>query len=104
MFVIIFTGELTGFVDLGDIELDYSTLNNISQLASSILVFMIKSLANPLSYSLATFTTAGITSEQLYSLFWRTVAYLEMKCALKVVASTADGASPDSNFFSLLCA
>ena len=104
MFVIIFTGELTGFVDLGDIELDYSTLNNISQLASSILVFMIKSLANPLSYSLATFTTAGITSEQLYSLFWRTVAYLEMKCALKVVASTADGASPDSKFLSLLYA
>ena len=104
MFVIIFTGELIGFADLGDIELDYSTLNNVSQLASSISVFMIKSLANPLSYSLATFTTAGITSEHLYSLFWRAVAYLEMKCALKVVASTADGASPDSKFFSLLYA
>ena len=94
MFVIIFTGELIGFADLGDIELNYSSLN-VSQLASYILVFMIKNLENPLSYSLATFETAGITSRQLYSLFWRTVAYLEMKCALKVVASTADGASPD---------
>ena len=104
MFVIIFTGELIGFVDLEDIELNYSTLNNVSQLANSILVFMIKSLANPLSYSLVTFATAGITSEQLYSLFWRAVAYLEMKCALKVVASTADGATPDSKFFRLLYA
>ena len=75
------------------------TLNNVSQLASYILVFMIKSLANPLSYSLATFATAGITSGQLYPLFWRAVAYLEMTCALKVVASTADGASPNQNFF-----
>ena len=98
MFVIIFTGELTGFADLGDIELNYSTLNNVSQLASYILVFMIKSLANPLSYSLATFATAGIMSGQLCLLYWRAVAYLEMKCALKVVASTADGVSPDSKF------
>ena len=99
MFVIIFTGELIGFVDLGDIDLNYSTLNDVSQLASYILVFMIKSLANPLSYSLATFATAGITSGQLYPLFWRAVAYLEMTCALKVVASTADGASPNRKFF-----
>ena len=95
---------MIGFADLGDIELNYSMLNNVSQLASSILVFMIKSFTNPLSSSLATFTTAGITSEHLYSLFWRAVAYLEMKCALKVVASTADGASPDSKFFRLLYA
>ena len=60
---------------------------------------MIKSLANSLSYSLATFATAGITSGQLYPLFWRVVAYLEMTCALKVVASTADGASPNRKFF-----
>ena len=56
---------------------------------------MIKSLENLLSYSLATFATAGITSGQLYPMFCRAVAYLEMKCALKVVASTVDGASPD---------
>ena len=77
------------------IGLNYSTLNNVSQLASYILVFMIKSLENPLRYSLTTFSTAGITSGQLYLMFWRAVAYLEMKCALKVVASTVDGASPD---------
>ena len=35
LFVIIFTGEFTGFADLGDIELNYSSLN-VSQLASYI--------------------------------------------------------------------
>ena len=95
MFVIIFTGELIGFVDLGDIELNYSTLIDVSQLASYILVLMIKSLANPQSYSFATFATAGITSGQLYPLFWRALGYLEMTCALKVVTSTADAASPN---------
>ena len=86
-------------MDLGDIELNYSTLNDVSQLASYILVFMIKSLANPLNYNFATFVTAGITSRQLNPLFWRVVVYLEMTCALKVVASTADGASPNRTFF-----
>ena len=65
LIVIVFTGKLTGFVDLRDIDLNYSTLNDVSQLASYILVFMIKSLANHLSYSLTTFATAGITSGQL---------------------------------------
>ena len=46
MIVIIFTGEL--IVDLEDIELNYSMLNDVSQLASYILlVSMNKSLANP---------------------------------------------------------
>ena len=52
--MITFTSDLIGFVDLGDIELNYSTLNDVSELASYLLVFMIKSFANPLSYSLAT--------------------------------------------------
>ena len=91
LIVIIFTGEL--IVDLEDIELNYSMLNDVSQLASYILlVSMNKSLANPLSYSLATFATAGIISAQLHPLFWRAVAYLELTYALKVVASIADGA------------
>ena len=80
-------------MDLEDIELNYSMWNDVSQLASYILlVSMNKSLANPLSYSLATFATAGIISAQLHLLFWRAVAYLEMTYVLKVVASIADGA------------
>ena len=41
------TGELLGFVDLGDLKLNYATV-----LATHILVFLVKSVVNPLSYSL----------------------------------------------------
>ena len=55
------TGELIGFVDLGDMKLNYATVKNISVLATHILVFLVKSVVNPLSYSFATFATTGIT-------------------------------------------
>ena len=41
------TGKLMGFVDLGDIDLNYATLQNVQQLATHILVFMVKSIAYP---------------------------------------------------------
>ena len=56
------TGELIGFVDLGDTDLNYATLQNAQQLAIHILVFMVKSIANPLSYSFATFATNTLIS------------------------------------------
>ena len=79
-------------------EINYSTLPDITELARYILVFFKKSLANPLSYSFATFATDGITSSQLLPLFWQAVAILEITCGLKVIACTADGASPSKNF------
>ena len=80
---------------MGDSEINYSTLPDIMELVRYILVFFIKSLANPLSYSFATFATNGITSGQLSSLFWQAVAILEITCGLKVIACTANGASPN---------
>ena len=81
------TNELIGFVDLGNTEVNYATL-----------VFLIRSLHNPLSFSVATFATKFITSYQLFPLFWKAVSILELTCKLKVVASTADGASPNRSF------
>ena len=54
-------GELTGFVDLGDIDLNYATLQNARQLATHILVFMFKSIPNPLSYNFAMFAASTLT-------------------------------------------
>ena len=93
-----FTGELIGFVDLGDIHTNYATLKNVKELATHVLVFLVKSIVNPLSFSLATFATTGITSFQLMPIFWKAVCYLE-SIELKVVAATADGASPNRRFF-----
>ena len=42
------TGKLMGFVDLGDIDLNYATLQNVQQLATHILVFMVKNIAYPI--------------------------------------------------------
>ena len=70
------TGEPIGFVDLGDIDTNYAALQDVQQLATHVLVFLIKSVANPLSFSLATFATTGATSYQIFPIFWKAVNIL----------------------------
>ena len=94
------SGEIIGFVDLGDLNTNFATLKNVQSLATHVLVFLVKSVVNPLSYSLATFGTDGITADQFMVIFWRAICYLE-KINLKVIAATEDGASPNRNFFRL---
>ena len=91
--------ELIGFIDLGDEDLNFSTFKDTSQIATHVLVFLIRSIINPLSFSLANFATSGITAFQLFPIFWRAVAILEITCNLKVIAAVADGASPNRKFF-----
>ena len=59
------SGELIGFFDLGDININYATLENAQKLATHVLVFLVKSVVYPLSYSFATFATDGITAFQI---------------------------------------
>ena len=59
-----YSGELIGFVDLGDINTNYATLKNVEELATHILVFLVKSIVNPLSFSFASFATTGISSSR----------------------------------------
>ena len=93
------TGELVGFVDLGDVELNHAVLNKVDSLATHVLVIMVRSIVNPLSYTFATFATSGISSYEFFPLFWRAVGILEGTCGLKVIAATADGASCNRSFF-----
>ena len=93
-----FTGELNGFVDLEDVNLNYASLNDVHEIASHVCVFLLKSIVNPLSFSFATFASTGVTSDQLYHLVWRAVTILERTCFLKVVA-TSCGASPNRAFY-----
>ena len=93
-----YSGELIGFVDLGDINTNYATLKNVEELATHILVFLAKSIVNPLSFSFASFATTGISSHQIMPIFWKAVCYLE-QINLHVIAATADGASPNRRFF-----
>ena len=84
-----YTGELIGFVDLGDINTNFATLKDVKEIATHVLVFLVKSVVNPMSFSFATFATAGITSYQIMPIFWNAVCYLE-NINLKVIAATAD--------------
>ena len=83
-------GALIGFVDLGDINVNFATLKNTQTLPTHALVFLVKSVVNPLSYSFATFATGGIEAYQIMPIFWQAVKYLG-KINLKVIAATADG-------------
>ena len=82
------TGELIGFVDLGDTDLNYATFQNAQQLTTHILVFMVKC-----------FAANTLTSYQLYPVFWKAVSILKMSCNLKVITTVADGASANRKFF-----
>ena len=95
-----YSGELIGFVDLGDINVNFATLPDQRTLASHVLVFLIRSIINPLSFSIATFATTGATSFQIFPLFWKCVAILEYM-DFKVISCTADGASPNRKFFKM---
>ena len=89
-----------GFVDSGDININYTTLENVQKLAAQILLFLVKSAVNQLSYSFPNFATDGITAFQINPIFWQAVKYLE-RINLKVIAATADGSSQNRKFFSM---
>ena len=72
------TDELIGFVDLGDTDSKYATLKKVDSLASHVLVSMVKGVVNPLSYSFAIFSTHGVTCDQLFPIFWRAVAIVDV--------------------------
>ena len=95
------TGELVGFVDLGDVELNHAVLNKVDSLATHVLVIMVRSIVNPLSYTFATFATSGISSYEFFPLFWRAVGILEGTCGLKVIAAPADGTSCNRSFLKM---
>ena len=93
------SGELIGYVDLGDDDINFATLKECDKIASHMLVFLIRSVVNPLKFSFANFDTDGATSMQMFPLFWKAVGILEIKCNLKVIAATCDGASPNRKLF-----
>ena len=98
------TNELIGFIDLGDIDVNFATLDEASidnELASHALVFMVRGITTSLKFSLAYFSTKGVTGVQLFPLFWEAVHILEISCKLKLIVVTADGASPNRKLFNM---
>ena len=55
------TDELIGFVDLGDPEVNFSTLEEVNELAIHAIVFFIRGIATDSNFNLAYFATTGIS-------------------------------------------
>ena len=96
------SGELTGFIDLGDPDKNFISMNPEDEnLASHALALYLPGACTDLKYILAFFTTRGVTSTQLFPIFWEAVSLLEMTCNLWVVAAASDGAMPNRIFYLL---
>ena len=56
------TGEFIGYVDLGDTELNYATLEKTNNIIHSIV--------NPFKFSPASFSISGALTSQMLPLLW----------------------------------
>lgn len=56
------TNNLIGFIDFGDAELNYETLQKSIDVATHILEFLLCSVVNTFKFSLEKFATTGATS------------------------------------------
>ena len=83
------SGDLIGYVDIGDVEVNYATLENTKEIASHDLPNLIRGIINTFKFSLANFATTNVTAVQLF-LFWKAVRILEKKCFLRVIVATCD--------------
>ena len=93
------TGELIGFTDLGDPELNFGTLEKVDDVTTHALAFLVRGVCTELKFCLAHFATSGVTAAQLMPLFWEAVCILETSCNLWGLAATSDGASPNRRFY-----
>ena len=59
------TGELIGFVDLGDPNINFGTLQEVNELDT----FFVCGVCADLNFNLVCFATNLVTSYQLHSLF-----------------------------------
>ena len=96
-----YSGNLVGYVDLGDPDINYSSFDNADELASHVMVFYIRGLASDLKFELGYFGTRGMLSYQIMSRFWRAVSILEDTCDLHVIAAVSDGAPSNRSFFKM---
>lgn len=101
--------EVIGFVDLGDlndklIQLEQSctTHDNEHAIATHLLTIVVRGIFSISRFPYAYFATEDITGEQLFPVVWDGIERLE-RLGFKVIALTADGASPNRKLILSTC-
>ena len=96
------TGNMIGFCNLGSINDDLMKCEHGDSshppVAKYVLAIMVRGLFFKFDFPLAHFATEGVTGDQLYPIVWEGIRIIE-STGLKVIAVTADGASPNRKFF-----
>ena len=102
------TGELAGYCYLGEInnhlvclEQEYQGMNHTTtkQLASTMMVLMVRSLFNSFTFPYAFFAASHLTGEQLVPVFYEAIMRLE-SCGFKVTCITLDAIQLTESFLS----
>ena len=96
-----YSGELIGFVDLGDPMTNYASLGEEDVMATHALAFFVRGMCSDLKHVIAYYFTENVTSYQIMSMFWKAVGVLELSLNLWVIAAVNDGAPPNRKFFEL---
>ena len=94
------SGDLVGFVDLGDPMTNEAYVEEES-VATHSLAFLVGGLCTDMKHIVSYYFTRDVTSFQILPIFWKAVAVLELSLNLWVVATVNDGASPNRKFFHL---
>ena len=96
-----YSGDLIGFVDLGDPMTNYASLGEEDVMATHTLAFLVRGMCSDLKHVIAYYFTENVTSYQIMSMFWKVVGVLELSLNLWVIPTVNDGASPNRKFFEL---
>ena len=100
-----FTGEIVGFTSLGSVNDELQQLdtactleNKHPQLASHLLVLMVRGIFFKLNFPYAHFGSTDISGDILFPIMWEAIRQIE-GLGLKVISIVGDGASPNRKFF-----
>ena len=68
------TGELIGFTDLGDPNVNFAVLEKADEIASHVLLFLVRGMCKELKFALAHFSTREVTAAQICQFFGKQCA------------------------------
>ena len=81
-----YSGDLIGFVYLGDPMTNYVSLGDDNVIATHALACLVRGMCSDLKQVIAYYFTENVTSYQIMSIFWKVVGVLELSLGLWVCA------------------